>query len=126
MDSSIDERNQAIRDKWFPIFHLCTASIFLAFYLIFKLENSSESERIWELLGQNRFILRIIQAFGAIAAVSGVIVSNYMIRNSSDGTFWGRALFAFDIQNYRLKYYKPYLYLIGLIVTLELLVRAIL
>ncbi len=121
MDETDIERKQAIRDKWNPIFHICFAYVITASYLIFRIEYSSASEAIGRLLNHSTFILKFLELSAFIAALGGVLISNYFRFWFAERTYLG--LFtAFDHENYRLRYYKSYVFAVAFVLILEAII----
>jgi hypothetical protein len=66
----------------------------------------------------------ILFSIGCLAAIFSIIIGTYVTRKTGKKVFWGTIVLP-NIENYKFKYYRAYLYLAVSLLFLELLILII-
>ncbi len=110
-----------IRNKWMPRFHACIAYVASMFYLGLRREAIDFPQQLHSIINNKTFQITFIGIGLFGATITAMAIFRHMNYELCDKTSIFGA-FSFDSENYKLRYYKPYLLTVLFVIVLEIII----
>ncbi len=107
-----------LKTIWMPRFHACGAVVFSILYLLFRRDFLNAPDEVRSFLHRPKIDM-ILFAIAFFSATTGVLIGRYVNWMCGERTLWGMFFSILDADNYRLEYYRPYLYFIFFVIFFE-------